>query len=162
MWEGPAPHFLPVPWAGRPPLWASVSPSAVMAQLTGVLAGRRVRACPWLSGILQGGAAPAGLGLPSLPPSPPSAFWKVHLPPTQPRCPGDTVTVVTVKGGPVDEHKRGLAQATHRLCKVLGGEGQGWGHLGGKRSGPPPQGPSWRRHHCGGCRDRGCMGSRGS
>ena len=105
---------------------------------------------------------PCGFGAPLAPPSPPSAFWKVHLPPTQPRCPGDTVTVVTVKGGPVDEHKRGLAQATHRLCKVLGGEGQGWGHLGGKRSGPPPQGPSWRRHHCGGCRDRGCMGSRGS
>lgn len=25
----------------------------------------------------------------------------------------------------MDEHRRGLAQATHRLCRVLGGKGQG-------------------------------------
>ena len=62
--EGPTLHPLPVPWVEHPGLWASVSPSAVMAQLTGVLAGRRKRARPWLLGITHDEAAPAGLGLP--------------------------------------------------------------------------------------------------
>lgn len=49
----------------------------------------------------------------------------------------------------MDEHRRGLAQATLRLCRILGGKGQG-----------PHPGPSSCGHHCGGCRDRGCAGSR--
>ena len=44
------------------------------------------------------------------------AFWKVHPLPTQPGCPGDTVAVVT-EGGQVGERRKGLAQATHRLCR---------------------------------------------
>lgn len=84
-----------------------------MAQLTGVLAGRRKRAHPWLLGITHDEAAPASLGLP-LPLL--LAFWKVHPLPTQPGCPGDTVAVVT-EGGPVGEHRKGPVQATHGLCR---------------------------------------------
>lgn len=60
-----------------------------------------------------------GLSMVGRPPwvwgSPPlhSAFWNVHPPRMQSRCPGDLVTVVTGEGGPVGEHRKGLARVTH-------------------------------------------------